>query len=101
PLRLPDELVNLGMCGEVDDEVDVGVLDPVDSTGERSVVAREVLEQIGEPVRPGVDALVHPEDLVTVAKQPQGEVRADLARGSCKQNLHARYEPVKGTASSG
>ena len=76
-MRLPDELVHLRVRGQVHDDVDLGVLDAVDPAGERRVVAREILEQVAEVVRPGVLALVDAEDLVAV-------LLAGVARGSCR-----------------
>ena len=52
PMRLPDELVHLRVRGEMDDQVDLRILDAVDSARERRIVAREVLEEIAELVCP-------------------------------------------------
>ena len=42
-MRLAHELVHLRVRGEVDDEVDLGILDAVDAARERRVVAGEIL----------------------------------------------------------
>ena len=59
-MRLPDELVDLRVGGQVDDEVGLRVLDAVDPAGERRVVAREVLEEVRELVGPRVRRLSMP-----------------------------------------
>ena len=53
-MGLADELMHLRVRGEVDDDVDLGVLDAADPALERGVVAGEVLQQVREVVRPGV-----------------------------------------------
>jgi hypothetical protein len=77
-MRLADKLVHLGVGGEMHDEVDLRIFDAADAALERGVVAGEILQKRREGVRPGVLALVDAEDVVAVALQPQGEVRADL-----------------------
>ena len=90
-MRLPDELVHLRVRGEVDDEVDLGVLDAVDAARERRVMAGEILEQRREGVAdPGVRPLVDAEDLVAVREQAQREVRADLAGRAGDEDAHGR-----------
>jgi hypothetical protein len=89
-VRLGHELVHLRVRGEVDDDVDPRVLDAADPARERRIVAGEVLEQVAEVVRPGVDALVDAEDLVAVAPEAQGEVRADLTAGAGDEDAHGR-----------
>ena len=79
-MRLAHELVDLRVGGEMDDQVDLGVLDAVDPAVERRVVAREILMERVELLRPRVRALVDAEDRVAVPEQAQREVRADLAR---------------------
>ena len=69
-MRLRDELVHLGVRGQVDDDVDLGVLDAVDPARERGVMAGEILEQVRKLVGPGVLPLVDPEHVVAVALQP-------------------------------
>jgi hypothetical protein len=86
---LSDELVHFRMRGEMNDQVDVGVLDAVDPAWERCVVSREVLEQVAKLAGPRVLALVDTEDLVPVPLQPEREIRADLTRRSREQDLHA------------
>jgi hypothetical protein len=76
---LPDELVHLRVCCEVDDEIDIGILDTIDPAAEGRVVAGEILEQIPEFVGPRVLALVYTEDVVPFALESQSEVRTDLA----------------------
>src|SRR4029078_5130128 len=66
-----------------------GVLDAADPARERRVVAREVLKQRRERFCPRVLSLVDAEHSVPVGEQPQGEVRADLARGAGDQDAHA------------
>ena len=79
-MRLAHELVHLGVRREVHDEIDLGVLDAVDSADERRVVAGEVLQERRERVAdPRVRPLVDAEDLVAVLHQAQREVRSDLA----------------------
>ena len=82
-MRLRDELVHLRVRGEVDDEVGLRVLDAADPVREGRVVAGEVLEQVVEVVRPGVQALVDAEDLVAVGA-------AAGARGSCRSGRTSR-----------
>jgi len=88
-MGLPDELMHLRVCREVNDEVDLRVLDAVDPATECRVVPGEVLEQrrkrISEPrVRPLVDA----EDLMAVALEVQREVGADLAGRAGDEDAH-------------
>ncbi len=87
-MRLPHELVHLGVRGEVHDEVCLRVLDAVDPARVGRVVACEVLEQVRERVRPRVEALVDPEDLMASLQQPEREVRADLPRGAGDEDAH-------------
>ena len=88
-MRLAHELVHLRVRGEVDDEVDLGILDAVDAARERRVVAGEILQQRRERVAdPGVRALVDAEDAVAVALQAQGEIRADLAGRAGDEDAH-------------
>ena len=47
-MRLAHQLVHLRVRGEVDDQVDFGVLDAVDATGERGVVPGEILQESRE-----------------------------------------------------
>ena len=70
-MRLAHQLVDLRVRCEVDDEVDVGVLDAVDSAPERRVVPCEVLEEIRELVRPLVLALDESEHVQYVALEAQ------------------------------
>ena len=88
-MRLPDELVHLGVRGEMDDDVDLGVLDPVDPAREGCVVAGQVLQERRERVRlPRIRPLVDTEDVVPVRDQAEGEIRADLPGRSCDENPH-------------
>ena len=43
-VRLANELMHLGVRGQMHDEIHVGILDAADAAGERRVVTREVLE---------------------------------------------------------
>ena len=45
-MRLPDELVHLGVGGQMDDEIRLRILDAVDPTRKGGVVAGEVLKQV-------------------------------------------------------
>jgi hypothetical protein len=44
----------------------------------RRIMAAEVLQDIAELVRPGVDSFVHAENLVSLANQPQRQIGTDL-----------------------
>ena len=88
-VRLRDELVHLRVRRQVDDDVGLGVRDAADPVREGRVLARQVLDQVAEVVRPGVHALVDAEDLVAVGEEPQGEVGADLPGRAREQDLHA------------
>ena len=68
PGGLADELMHLGVGGEVDDHVGGRVLDSTDATLHRGVVPGEVLQQVAKVVRPRVQALVDAEDVVAVAR---------------------------------
>src|SRR6185503_1651530 len=87
-VRLTHELMHLGVRGEMHDEVGLRVLDAVDPPRVRRVVAGEVLEQVREGVRPRVEALVDPEDLMPALEQPEREVRADLSGGAGDEDAH-------------
>ena len=88
-MRLCDEQVHLRVRREMDDEIRLRVRDAPDPVREGRVLAREILEQVAEVVRPGVDALVDAEDLVAVGQQPEREIGADLAGRAGDENLHA------------
>ena len=92
--------MHLRVRGEVDDEVDLGVLDTVDATAKRRVVAGEVLEQVRELVRPGVLAFVDAEHLVAVPLEPEREIRPDLTGGPRHEDLHRR-PPIKASLLNG
>jgi hypothetical protein len=88
-VRLPDELMHLRVRRHVHDEIDLRVLDAVDSPGECRVVAGQVLQERRERVaHPGIGPLVDAEDLVAVAREPQSEVRTDLARRAGDEDTH-------------
>ena len=55
-------------------------------------MAREILEQVGELVRPGVLPLVDAEHLVAVSLEPKREVRPDLARRARDEDLHVALD---------
>ena len=93
-MRLLDELVHLRMCGEVDDEIDLRVLDAVDATVERGVLAGQVLEQRVEVLRPRIGALVDPEYRVSFAQETEGQVRADLPGRAGEKHPH-RLKPAR------
>src|SRR5215218_9224206 len=76
-VRLPDELVHLRVRGEVDDEVDDGVLDAADPARERRVMPGKVLQQVRKLIRPRVLSLVDAEDGVAVRLKTEREVGAD------------------------
>ncbi len=81
--------MDLGVRGEVDDDVDLRILDPADPSRERRVMPSKVLQEGGKRVRPRVLALVDAEDRVALAKQPQPEVRSNLPARACDQDAHA------------
>src|SRR5439155_13594963 len=87
-VRLAHELVDLRVSREVDDEIDLGVLDAADAARERRVVPRQVLQEIAEVVRPRVQPLVDPEDVMAVADETEREVRADLPGRAGDENPH-------------
>ena len=89
-MRLPHELMHLRVRREVDDEVDLGVLDAVDPAAEGRVVARKILEEVRELVRPRVLALVDAEHLVAVPLKPEREIRPDLARTNQSRGSSSR-----------
>ena len=85
---LADELVHLGVGGEVDDHVGGRVLDAADPALHRGVVAGEVLQEVAEVVGPRVQALVDAEDVMALGEQPQREVGADLAARAGDEDAH-------------
>src|ERR687888_2254103 len=94
-MRLAHELVHLRVGGEVHDEVDLRILDAADSVRERRIVAGEILQQVAELVRPGVQALVDAEHLVPVALEARRKVRPDLAARAGDEDAH---QAATGTA---
>src|SRR5262249_49588567 len=82
------------------DEIDLRVLDSVDTAAESRVVAGEILEQVREPVGPRVLPLVDSEHLVTVALEPQRQVGPDLTGRACDEDLH-RLTPIKASLLNG
>src|SRR4029077_379882 len=86
---LAHKLMHLRVRGEMYDEVDRRILDAVDTPAERRVVAGKILQQGREGIAdPGVRPLVDTEYLVPVRKQPQGEIRADLAGRAGDKDPH-------------
>src|SRR5256885_416712 len=94
-MRLAHELMHLRVRGEVHDEVDLRVLDPADATREGRVVPGQVLQEVTEVVRPGVQPLVDAEHVVPVAKEALTEVRPDLAARAGDEDPH---QAATGTA---
>ena len=104
PGGLADELVHLGVGGEVDDHVGGRVLDSTDAALHRGVVPGEVLQQVAEVVRPRVQALVDAEDIVALGEEPEREIGADLPARAGDEDAHAARIPGlsrPGTASPG
>src|SRR4029077_21241690 len=85
---LADELVPLRVRSQVHHEIDLGVLDATDSSGEGRVVPGEVLEEVLEVVRPGVETLVDAEHVMPASLQPLRQVRPDLAARACDEDAH-------------
>src|SRR6266516_1661698 len=94
-VRLAHELMHLRVRGEMHHEIDVRVLHPADASREGRVVPGEILQEITEVVRPGVQPLVDPEDLVSLALQTLAEVRPDLAARPGDEDPH---QAATGTA---
>jgi hypothetical protein len=94
-MRLPDELMHLRMRGQMNHEIGFRVLHSADASGERGIVPREILQQVTEIVRPGVEAFVDAEDVVTFTLQALREVRPDLAARACDEDAH---QAATGTA---
>ncbi len=74
PLGLANELVHLGVRGEVDDELDAFVLDAVHAAAKGRVMPGKILQKSVELLRPAVRALVDAEDLVPVGQEAQRQV---------------------------
>ncbi len=91
--RLADELMHLGVRGEVDDDVRSRVFDASDAAFHGGVMPREVLQQVAEVVRPGVQPLVDAEDVVAVGEEAEREVGADLPTRAGDEHAHSATIP--------
>src|SRR5712691_3882781 len=94
-MRQSDELVHLCVRREMNNQVNLGIFDPADTARKRWVVSGEILEQVAEVVRPRIEPLVDAEDVMTVAREAEREVRSDLAARAGNENAH---QAATGTA---